>query len=288
MEGGDSSSPFALQTKPWFLSGGCMGGRVRGEEEGASKEFEFLERTRTPADFNDSLSSWLLHLPGEKCRPGGAVTGLERSGPEKIYRETEILTCTRGPKTALAIPARLVFLLRGVDLLWKYILFMKKARLDFPKNSLCSPRCGFVGCSRPSEDVERGARHCKASLSGRGTAKGSICQRCPSLFPLLNTFPAQSQTHCLSKGRTLVTQTPCGSLQGEGPALWSPSWDGGEGWRNVRREGKGERRARKKEEMWGRRGGKKVRRSMCVGEREDDHGGVRGSGVCSSTSGLSV
>lgn len=142
------------------------------------------------------------------CWAGLAVTGLERSRPEKIYRETEILTCTWGPKTALAIPARLVFLLRGVDMLWKYILFMKKARLDFPKNSLCSPRCGFVGRSRPLEDVERGAQHCKSSLSGHGSAKGSICQRCKSLFPLLNTFPAQSQTHCLSKGRTLVTATP--------------------------------------------------------------------------------
>ena len=27
-------------------------------------------------------------------------------------------------------------------------------------------------------------------------------------FSLLNTFPAQPQTHCLSKGRTLVTATP--------------------------------------------------------------------------------
>ena len=50
----------------------------------------------------------------------------KEAGPEKIYRETDILTCTWGPKTALAIPARLVFLLRGVDMLWKYILFMKK------------------------------------------------------------------------------------------------------------------------------------------------------------------
>lgn len=125
-----------------------------------------------------------------------------------MYRETEILTCTWGPKTASAIPARLVFLLRGVDMLWKYILFMKKARLDFPKNSLYSPRCGFAGCSRPSEDVERGARHCKASLSGPGCAKGSICQKVLESFSLLNTFPAQSQTHCLRKGRTLVTATP--------------------------------------------------------------------------------
>lgn len=30
----------------------------------------------------------------------------------------------------------------------------------------------------------------------------------PPLFPLLNTFPAHSQTHCLSKGRTLVTAMP--------------------------------------------------------------------------------
>lgn len=52
-----------------------------------------------------------------ECRAGLAVTGLERSGPEKIDSETEILTCTRGPKTALAIPDRLVFLLRGVDML---------------------------------------------------------------------------------------------------------------------------------------------------------------------------
>lgn len=118
-----------------------------------------------------------------KYGDGLVVTGLEKSGPEKIYRETEILTCTCGPKTALAIPARLVFLLRGVDVLWKYILFMKKARLDFSKNSLYSPRCGFAGCSRPSEDVERGTRHCKPSLSGHGSAKGSICQRCRSLFP---------------------------------------------------------------------------------------------------------
>ncbi|KAK5878136.1 hypothetical protein CesoFtcFv8_025573 [Champsocephalus esox] len=93
-------------------------------------------------------------------------------------------------------------------MLWKYILFMKKARLDFPKNSLYSPRCGFAGCSRPSEDVERGARHCKASLSGPGCAKGSICQKVLESFSLLNTFPAQSQTHCLRKGRTLVTATP--------------------------------------------------------------------------------
>lgn len=149
---------------------------------GIIQEFEFLER--------EGLQPFLMTVCHHgsstfqgKCRAGLAVTGLERSGPEKIYRETEILTCTWGRKTALAIPARLVFLLRGVDMLWKYILFMKKARLDFPKNSLYSPRCGFAGCSRPSEDVERGARHCKASLSGHGSAKGSICQRCWSLFP---------------------------------------------------------------------------------------------------------
>lgn len=176
-------------------------------------------------------------------------------GLRKIYRETEILTCTWGPKTALAIPARLVFLLRGVDMLWKYILFMKKARLDFPKNSLYSPRCGFAGCSRPSEDVERGARHCKASLSGHGSAKGSICQRCWSLFPLLNTFPAQSQTHCLSKGRTLVTATPrepaglrTSALE---PVLGQRGGERGEG----RREGGRERWKRWEE---GKRGGGNV------------------------------
>lgn len=59
--------------------------------------------------------------------------------------------------------------------------------------------------------MERGARHCKASLSGHGSAKGSICQKVLESFfpfPLLNTFPAYFQTHCLSIGRTLVTATP--------------------------------------------------------------------------------
>lgn len=179
--GGGDSSLLCSSDKAQFLFRverglGCTGKRRE------HPELEFLEREGL------QLFVMTVCLHGSstfqgKCRAGLVVTGLERSGPEKIYRETEILTCTWGPKTALAIPARLVFLLRGVDMLWKYILFMKKARLDFPKNSLYSPRCGFAGCSRPSEDVERGARHCKASLSGHGSAKGSICQRCRSLFP---------------------------------------------------------------------------------------------------------
>lgn len=101
-----------------------------------------------------------------------------------FYRETETLTRTRGPKTALAIPARVLFLLREVDVLWKYILFMKKARLDCPKNSLRSPQIRLLEAPAiPSEDAERAAQHCKASLSGLRSVKGSICQRCESLFP---------------------------------------------------------------------------------------------------------
>lgn len=74
-------------------------------------------------------------------------------GPRKIYRETEILARTRGPKTALAIPARLVFLLRRVDMLWKYILFMKKSQVRLskefiilPQMWLCALRQSLGGC----------------------------------------------------------------------------------------------------------------------------------------------
>lgn len=75
--------------------------------------------------------------------------------------------------------------------------------------------------------------------------------------------------------------------------LWCPYWDRGEE-RRAREgvTGKGERGARKEEEMWVR--GKseeegRWERRVCVWEREKDHwGGVRGSGVCSSTSGLSM
>lgn len=66
-------------------------------------------------------------------------------GPRKIYRETEILACTWGPKTTLAIPARLVFLLRGVDMLWKYILFMKKSQVRLPKEFIILPQMRLCG-----------------------------------------------------------------------------------------------------------------------------------------------
>lgn len=246
MEGG--SSLLCSTDKAQFLSvQGCMGGRVRGEEEGASKSLSSLKE-RDSSRFNDSLSSWLLHLGG-KCRPGLAVTGLEKSGPEKIYREIEILTCTWGPKTALAIPARLVFLLRGVDMLWKYILFMKKARLDFPKNSLCSPRCGFAGCSRPLEDVERGARHCKASLSGHGSAKGSICQRCWSLFPPQH-FPGSASNSLSQQRQDISHRNATGACRAKDQCsgAWARTegereeWKGGEGVTEKVREGQPSRR----------------------------------------------
>lgn len=55
--------------------------------------------------------------------------------------------------------------------------------------------------------------------------------------------------------------------------------------------GKGERGASKEREMWVRRKSEEEGKSecgACVWEREKDHGGVRGRGVCSSTSGLSM
>lgn len=116
----------------------------------------------------------------------------------------------------------------------------------------------------------------------------------PESFSLLNTFPAHSQTHCLSKGRTLVTATPrepaglgTGALES---GLGRRGGERGEEWREGW-GGKGERGASKEREMWVRRKSEEEGKSecgACVWEREKDHGGVRGRGVCSSTSGLSM
>lgn len=113
IEGGGDSSLLCSTDKAQSLFRverglGCM--------EKRREHPEFLEREGLQL----FVMTVCLHGPSTfhgKCGAGLVVTGLEKSGPEKIYRETEILTCTWGPKTALAIPARLVFLLRGVDML---------------------------------------------------------------------------------------------------------------------------------------------------------------------------
>lgn len=70
-------------------------------------------------------------------------------GLRKMYPETGVLARTRGPKMALAIPARLVFLLRGVDMLWKCILFMKKSQVRLPKEFIILSQMRLCGLRQP-------------------------------------------------------------------------------------------------------------------------------------------
>lgn len=152
-------SPLLLRQSPVpfrvALGVGCV-----GKEVGTSKELEFLEREGLQPFIMTVCHRGSSTFQG-KLSAGLTVTGPgKRSGLEKIYREAEILTCTWGPKTALAIPARRVVLLRGVDMLWKYILFMKKARLDFPKNSLYPPQLRLCGL--------------QPSLGGRGAWSATL------------------------------------------------------------------------------------------------------------------
>lgn len=68
-------------------------------------------------------------------------------------------------------------------------------------------------------------------------------------FSLLNTFPAQSQTHCLSKGRTLVTTTPQEPAGLRTSALEPRLGQrGGEGATEKARKGEGNARYRESEE----------------------------------------
>lgn len=108
-------------------------------------------KERDPGPFLLTVCHWgvgggPLASRGEKMqvRPRRDSPG-KKSGPVEIYRETEILRCRRGPKTALAIPARLVCLLRVVDMLWKYILFMKKRRVRLPKEFIIFPQMRLCG-----------------------------------------------------------------------------------------------------------------------------------------------
>lgn len=81
-------------------------------------------------------------------------------------------------------------------------------------------------------------------------------------FSLLNTFPAQPQTHCLSKGRTLVTAT-----QQEPEGLRTHALKPGLG-RGVEKGGERKGRGATEKVKEGQKEEEEMRcgESMCVGE----------------------